>query len=168
MIIDLVPVWVLFFIAAAFVLFSIEVGFRLGRAVRGTTEEERESPASSIASVILGLQAFMLAFTFSIVSDRYDSKKGLVREEANAIRSAFHRSDFLPEPDRAKTKLLLHDYLDQRVALAQARNAKLVEDFLGTANQMQQELWDMAVVNGRRDNSDISASYLQSIDDIMN
>jgi len=39
----------------------------------------------------------MLAFTFSIVSDRYYTKKGLVREEANLIRSAWCPSDFLQE-----------------------------------------------------------------------
>ena len=49
-----------------------------------------------IAGAILALATFMLAFTFGIVADRYDTKKGLVREDANAIRTAWQRSDFLP------------------------------------------------------------------------
>ena len=41
-----------------------------------------------------------MAFTFGIVSDRYDARKALVREEANAIRTAWFRSDFLAVQDR--------------------------------------------------------------------
>ena len=53
------------------------------------------------------LPVWLLFLVFSIASDRYDTKKGLVREEANILRAAWHSSDFLQEPDRAKTKALL-------------------------------------------------------------
>ena len=66
MILDILPPWVLFFVTVGLVLLSVEIGYRIGRTVRGKFEDERESPASSIAGVILGLQAFMLAFTFGI------------------------------------------------------------------------------------------------------
>jgi nitroreductase len=169
MIIDILPVWLLFFITVGIVLLSVEIGFRIGRTVRGKTEEERESPASSIAGVILGLQAFMLAFTFGIVSDRYEAKKALVREEANTIRTAFHRSDFLSEPDRGKTKALLQEYVDQRIAVAQSRDAQLAYSSLGNALRMQQQLWDIALANARIDmNSDIGALYVESVNEIAN
>ena len=167
MIIDMLPVWVFFFIMVGLVLLSIEIGFRIGRAVRGKTDDERESPASSISGVILGLQAFMLAFTFSIVSDRYDTKKGLVREEANTIRTAFHRADFLIEPDRAKTKAVLRDYVGQRIAVGLSHDAQFVYSSLGDALRMQQQLWDIAVANGRADmNSDVGALYVESVNEI--
>lgn len=166
MIIDILPVWVLFFVTVGLVLLSVEVGFRIGRTVRGKTEDERESPASSISGVILGLQAFMLAFTFSIVSDRYDTKKALVREEANTIRTAFQRADFLQEPERAKTRALLQEYVDQRITVAQSRDAQLAHNSLGDSLRMQQQLWDIAVANGRVDNSDIGALFVESANDI--
>lgn len=166
MIIDFLPVWVLFFVTVGLVLLSVEIGFRLGRTVRGKTEDERESPASSISGVILGLQAFMLAFTFGIVSDRFDTKKALVREEANTIRTAFHRADFLPEPDRAKTKALLREYLDERIAFAQARDLGSVEGALEDALRIQNELWEIAVAYGRTDNSDIAALFVDSVNEI--
>jgi hypothetical protein len=167
MIIDILPVWVLFFVAVGIVLLCVEIGFRLGRTVRRKTEDERESPASSISGVILGLQAFMLAFTFGIVSDRYDTKKALVREEANTIRTAFHRSDFLQEPDRVETKALLQEYVEQRIAVAQARDAQLAYSSLGDALRIQQQLWDKAVANGRVNmDSDIGALYVESVNEI--
>ena len=39
-----------------------------------------------------------------------------MREEANVLRVAWQRSDFLQESDRAKTKALLRDYVDNRIA----------------------------------------------------
>ena len=167
MIIDLLPPWVLFFVTVGLVLLSVEIGYRIGRTVRGKFEDERESPASSIAGVILGLQAFMLAFTFGIVSDRYDSKKELVREEANVIRTTWHRSDFLPEPDRGKTKALLQEYVEKRIAVAETRDPELAPAALEDSLRIQQQLWEMAVANGRLDmNSDIGALYVESVNEI--
>jgi len=57
---------------------------------------------SVVSSLILGLLAFILAFTFGMLSDRYDAQKSLVREEANQIGTVWLRTDFIPEPDRLK------------------------------------------------------------------
>lgn len=168
MLIDTFPIWALFLVTTALVLFTVEIGFRLGRRVRRRTDTERESPVSAISTAILGLQAFMLAFTFGIVSDRYDTKKGLVREEANIIRTAWHRSDFLHEPDRATTRALLREYVDDRLAVAQSRNTKTAEAALADAIRVQHEIWNMAVVNARADmNSDIGALYIESVNQLM-
>jgi CDP-diglyceride synthetase len=164
MIIDALPVWILFFVTAAIVVFAVEIGFRLGKMFRHRKPEERESPVSAIAGAILGLLAFMLAFTFSIVSDRYDTKKGLVREEANVLRTTWERSDFLQEPDRAKTKALLREYVDNRIGIAQSGDTEKAGAALGDATRMQHQIWDMAVVNARIDmNSDIGALYIESV-----
>ena len=167
MAIDILPAWVLFFASVGVVLLSAEIGFRVGRAVRGKTEDERESPASSISGVILGLLSFMLAFTFGIVSDRFDSKKTLVREEANAIRTTFHRADFLQEPDRGKTKVLLQEYVDQRIAVGQSYDAQFAYKAMGNARRMQQQLWDIAIANGRINmDSDLGTLYVESVNEI--
>jgi len=85
MIIDVLPVWALFLVTAALVLLSVEVGLRLGRRVRQKTDAERESPVSAISGSILGLQAFMLAFTFSIVSDLAALLPGIRIEWSNGL-----------------------------------------------------------------------------------
>src|SRR5215213_5960919 len=141
MIIDTLPVWALFVVAIGLVLLSAEIGFRMGRKVRGKTDDEREAPASSISGIILGLQAFMLAFTFGIVSDRYDHKKALVREEATAIRSAYHLADFVQEPDRTTTKALLQGYVDKLVTIGQSRDLNFALASLEDIRNTQQQLW---------------------------
>lgn len=167
MFIDIIPNWVLFLLVCGIVFVSVEIGFRIGRSVRRKTEEERESPVSSIASVILGLLAFMLAFTFDVVSDRYDTKKALVREEANVIRTAWNRADFLPEAERTKTKALLHDYVERRIAVASGRDPETIRASQQGFVDIQQQLWGIAVANARIDmNSDIGALYVESVNQI--
>ena len=115
--IDALPMWAVFAGTIVVVMVAIEAGYLLGRVMHRRSEDEKESPVSAIAGAIVGLAAFMLAFTFGIVSERYDAKRALVREDAVALRTAWQRADFLPEPDRAEANTLLRQYVDLRVQL---------------------------------------------------
>jgi len=167
--IDSIPIWALFVGTIIIVMLAIEAGYRLGRAAHRRSEDEKESPVSAIAGAILGLAAFMLAFTFGIVSERHDAKKGLLREDANAIRTAWQRADFLPETDRAEAKDLLRQYVDLRVTFAQAVTVEpeRVKSLLSETQRIRDRLWNMAVVNARKDmNSDVAALYIESLNEM--
>ena len=166
MLIDLLPVWALFFVTAAFIVAMVEVGFRIGKRVLAKTDQERESPVSAIAGAILGLTAFMLAFTFSMAADRYDTKKGLVREEANVLRTTWERADMLREPDRARTMALLREYVDDRIKFANARDPEKTDAAVANAHRIQREIWTIGIANTRSDPymfSDIGSLYIDSI-----
>ena len=166
---DAIPIWAVFVATIVVVMVAIEAGYRLGHAVHRRSEDEKESPVSAIAGTILGLAAFMLAFTFGIVSERYAARRALVRDEAVAIRTAWQRSDFLPEADRAEAAALLRDYVDARVAFAQTGSLEpeRVKSMLADAQQRQARLWNMAVVNARKDmNSDVAALYIDSLNEV--
>ena len=163
------PVWIIFAVTIVVVMLAIEAGYHLGRAAHRRSEDEKESPVSAIAGAILALAAFMLAFTFGIVSERYDAKKALVREDSIAIRTAWQRSDFLPEPDRAEAAVLLRKYVDDRVTFAEKRTIapERVKSFQSAVRQVQDRLWSMAVANARKDmNSDVAALYIESLNEV--
>jgi hypothetical protein len=167
--IDDLPIWALFVGTIIIVMLAIEAGYRLGRGAHRRSEDEKESPVSAIAGAILGLAAFMLAFTFGIVSERHDAKKDLVRDDAIAIRTAWQRADFLPDEDRAEAKTLLREYLDLRVTLSQAQSfdPMRVTTALAETQRLQDRLWDMAVVNARKDmNSDVAALYIDALNEV--
>ena len=167
--IDAIPIWAIFVATIIIVMVAIEVGYQLGHGMHRRSEDEKESPVSAIAGAILGLAAFMLAFTFGIVSERYDARKALVRDDAIAIRTAWKRSDFLPEKDRVAAAALLRQYVDMRVTFAEADNleAKRVKSFLSEIQRLQDRLWDMAVANARKDmNSDVAALYIDSLNQV--
>ncbi len=164
--IDFIPIWAIFAVTIVVVMLSIEAGLRLGHLVRSRSEHEKESPISAIAGTILGLSAFLLAFAFGVVWDRYDARKALVREDAMAIRTAWQRSDFLPETDRVEAASMLRKYVDLRVTFAEAASLEPehVRSVLAETEQIQDRLWETAVVNARKDmNSDVAALYIDSL-----
>jgi hypothetical protein len=166
---DALPIGAVFAATILVVVFAIEGGYRLGRAARRRSEDEKESPVSAIAATILALLAFIMAFTFGIVSDRYDARKTLVREEANAIRTAWSRSDFLPEPDRGEAVGLLRNYVGRRLAAVQSNDRAQVRAAVVESERIQRRLWEMAVVNARKDmNSDVAALYIESLNELSN
>src|SRR5688572_28290755 len=111
----------------------------------------------------------MLAFTFGIVAERFDTRKELVRDEANTIRTTWQRCDFLPEPDHGEARGLLREYVRARLAVARAiQSGTMSEEALTQARLeselVQDRLWQMAVVNARKDmNSDVAALYIDSL-----
>jgi hypothetical protein len=164
--IDALPIWVLFVLSVAIIVGTVEIGFRIGKRVLSRTDKELESPVSAIAGAILGLTAFMLAFTFSMASDRYDTKKGLVREEANVIRTAWQRSDYLKQPDRDQTKAMLRQYVDDRIAVSVEGDPVRAEARVGEAIRIQQRIWEIGVANARTDPfmfSDLGSQYMDSV-----
>jgi hypothetical protein len=166
---DALPIGAVFAATILVVVFAIEGGYRLGRAARRRSEDEKESPVSAIAATILALLAFIMAFTFGIVSDRYDARKTLVREEANAIRTAWSRSDFLPEPDRGEAVGLLRNYVGRLLAAVQSNDLAQVRAAVVESERIQRRLWEMAVVNARKDmNSDVAALYIESLNELSN
>lgn len=166
MIIDALPIWALFFLSVAIIVGTVEIGFRIGKRVLSRTDKELESPVSAIAGAILGLTAFMLAFTFSMAADRYDTKKGLVREEANVIRTAWQRSDFLKRPDRDQTKRMLREYVDDRIAVSVEGDPIKTQARVGEAISIQHRIWEIGVANTRTDPfmfSDLGAEYMDAV-----
>ncbi|QJE98818.1 hypothetical protein [Luteolibacter luteus] len=170
---DFIPIWVLLAITILLVLFSLEGGYRLGHRSRRKSEDEKESPVSAIAGSILGLVAFVMAFTFGIVTDRYDSRKGLVREEANSVGTTYLRTDFMAEPDSSESKTLLKQYVIDRLDFTERiRSGKMSQEEysagMAKAGGVHKRLWELAVINARKDmNSDVAALYIDSLNGLI-
>src|SRR4029450_7972437 len=91
------PLWGLFLAILILVLLSVEGGYRLGKYRRSRSEEEKEAPVGAMAGATLGLLAFILAFTFGLAAARFDTRRQLLLDEANAIGTAYLRAGMLPE-----------------------------------------------------------------------
>lgn len=168
---DSVPFWGLFAGTIFVVIISIEAGYALGHIANWRKVDEKESPTSAVAAAILGLVAFLLAFTFGFASNRFDVRTQLVTDEANAIQTTFLRTDFLPEPDRTEAQSLLRRYLDDRVAFVQSGNFEqsVMDESRRDVERVHARMWDMALVNAQGDmNSDLAALYIQSLNEIFN
>jgi uncharacterized membrane protein len=130
-----------------------------------TTEANEESVA--ITSV-LGLLALLIAFTFSIALDRFDTRRVNVLQESNAIGTTYLRAQLLEEPHRARISNLLVDYTDNRVALATIQRGSEQLALLKKNDQLIVDLWTATVaafpsIRGY----DVSNSFLSSMNELI-
>lgn len=166
--VDALPLWLIFVGTIVLVLASMEVGYRFGKHAHKTAPNEKAPAVSGVSAALLGLTAFMLAFAFGSVSSRFEVRKELVRDDANAIRTTFLRAEFLPDPDRVASQALLVRYLDERIAFAAGSfDAARLAATRASSEQILRQLWNIALVNARKDlNSDVAALYIESLNQI--
>jgi len=91
---------------------------RLERRLAVRQEEPEHSQESYLVGGMIGLMALLLAFSFSIALSRFDERRHLVVQEANAIGTSYLRAQLLDEPHRARLSALLVAYTDNRIRLA--------------------------------------------------
>jgi hypothetical protein len=84
-------------------------------------KDDKDGGESYSVSAILGLLALLTGFTFSLAIDRFETRRELVLEHANAIGTAYLRVQLLPEPHRTRLSGLITEYTDNVIALAHAR-----------------------------------------------
>jgi hypothetical protein len=150
------------------------VGARLfqRRTTRSQTENgdaDRDGGEGYIVSAVLGLLALLIGFTFSLAVDRFETRRHLVLEEANAIGTAYLRSQLLPEPHRARMTGLLVRYANNRIVLAKAApDSAAQRQFLQTNDALITDIW--AGASASYDNIKelpFSNTYLTSINAVI-
>jgi len=161
---DGIPLWAFFGAVLVLVLLSVEGGYRLGRSRRKRSEGEVEAPVGAMVGATLGLLAFMLAFTFGAAAERYDSRRQLVLDEANAIGTTYLRAGMLPER-RDEIRNLLRDYVDSR--LQAVRSGRIAEG-IRQSEQLQDQLWAQAVALGERNPASIVVGlFVESLNEVI-
>lgn len=71
-----------------------EVGHQLGR--RFGRAHQRDKDAATLATAAFALLALLIAFTYSMALMRYDMRRTVVLEQANALRDAARIASLLP------------------------------------------------------------------------
>jgi len=163
---DSLPLWGVFLATVALALLSLEVGFRFGRRRQSQPGGKPESPGAMVGAT-MGLLAFMLAFTFNNASGRYDARKGLVVDEANAIGTAWLRAGLLAEPYCTQARSYLREYTDVRAAVAADGQAEIDRALLQT-EALQDGLWAVAMEIARKDAaSHPNGLFIQSLNEVF-
>lgn len=135
---DWLPIGAVWLLTAGLSLLAAEVGYRLG--VRWHRAHEREKPevGGAMAGAVLALLAFYLAFMVSFTMQRYDGRREMIVDEANAIGTTYLRAGYLPEPTGSEVRTLLRAYTDERLKLP---DDTLRAGALARSNELLAELW---------------------------
>jgi hypothetical protein len=161
------PIW----LVAIVLLGAMFAAAFLGRRMRSRDEkrlrEASEGQEGFILSAVLGLLALLLGFTFALAVDRFESRRLLVVDEANAIGTTYLRVQLLDEPHRARLTRAMSDYVDNRIVLAKARRRD-VPPLLATNDRLVTELWagTMAAFPTIKD-YDFSSTFVDGMNEVI-
>src|SRR5258705_3843054 len=141
-----------------------ETGFRLGLRLHTAKDGARKGQIGGIQGAVLGLLGLLLGFTFAMAVKRYDTRRGLVLQEANAVGTTYLRASLLPDAQQAPVKDLLRRYVDIRLKYWPLVDdpAKLAEGMRLIAD-IQGELWKHATEAAKEAPNDITATFIESL-----
>ena len=139
----------LFVLFAVILVFASEAGFRLGRKAEMRAAGKTAPRLGAIEGGVLALLGLLLGFTMSMAVARYEARKQLVLDEANAIGTSHLR-----------TRLHYADVRDDLDRLQANREQ---------AARLQNEFWTRAVSYGLKDPNPVRAGLLlQSLNEVIN
>ncbi len=128
-------------VTIALIAGASELGNWLGRRSRKSTGSE----LGTLTGAALGLLGLLLAFSFSIGLARYEARREVVLEEANAIGSTANFALILPQPAQAPILSLLRDYTAVRIGLGIPYDPAKLERDIEKSVDLQARLWQQAV-----------------------
>jgi hypothetical protein len=135
--------------ALALIIFAVVAGVTsggalLGRRLREHHETLRE-PFGVLQAALLGVVGLILAFGLSLAVGRYEDRRAAVVAEANAIGTTYLRAQFLSEPVRTHSLLLLRRYNDLALRVSsEVPNSAAMRRTTAAQNVVQRRLWSLA------------------------
>jgi CDP-diglyceride synthetase len=124
---------------------ALEFGYRLGRRRHNPSNDPEKSHSNALQGATLGLLALLFGFTFAMAVSRYDNRKTVIMDQANAIGTAELRSRLLGSPYSERAAPLFRAYvqawLDYRAAIVDLDAVKAAEQ---RAFDLENQLWSIA------------------------
>ena len=156
------------------VLLLLAAGLAIGVAVRHRQDrdprragKDEDGQEGYVVSAVLGLLALLMGFTFALAVDRFEARRALVLEEANAIGTAYLRTQLLPQPHRERISVLLVDYTENRVALGQS-SAAADPQLLANNDRIITDLWAATAASFQSVKGlDFSSAYIESMNTLI-
>ena len=129
--------------ALALMLIAMAAGIALRSAHnrRWPSEQTEQGQEGYVVTAVLGLLALLLGFTLALAVDRFEARRLLVLEEANAIGTTYLRAQVLDQPHRSRISRLLIDYTENRIALARQPRGAAQAELLATNDRLITDLW---------------------------
>lgn len=120
----------------------------------GCGNPEAASGRSAVETAVFGLMGLLVAFTFYGAATRFDARRSLIVEEANAIETAYRHLDLLPADAQPELRDKFRQYVHSRLEIYQQipdwEAVDAVQRELNHSTALQGEIWRQAVAASKR------------------
>ncbi len=147
---NVVPTWLVMLAVLILVLAAYEFGGRLART-RWSAGVSAE-PAMAVQAAAYTMLGLLLGFSFSLGLSRFDARRTVLIDEANAIGTTYLRTDLLDARTASAMRADLRLYLEERIdfALAAADPAQRAR-VAARSSRLQRAMWTLAMGASRGD-----------------
>jgi hypothetical protein len=150
-------------------LVAEELGFRLKGKMRPGSDKIEMADIALILGAVMTLLALLLGFTYAMSESRFETRRQLVVEEANAIGTTYLRAKALPEPRSSQIQELLRQYLALRVEIAIKIDdtPEKIREMDNRSKQLHGLIWSHAAALARESPSPITSIFLQTLNEMI-
>lgn len=150
-------------------LLCLVVGQRFGQRDQSQLTDVARGRLTAVEAAIFGLMGLMIAFTFSGAADRYEARRQLTVDEANAIGSAYSYLDLLPISSRQTAlREKYRRYLETRIDVWKVLpdvDASIAK--AAAATKLQQEIWTETIAALAESPPHVSLLVMPALDKMM-
>lgn len=158
--------WTALLVVGAILFLATELGYRLGRRHTPERRKAHQGQSGALQGALLGLLGLLLGFTFAMAVGRYEARKQLVLDEANAIGTAWLRAAFLE--DKASVRASLQDYIAARLAGAAVEfDSPIYAEQLARSENNQAAMWRATVGEIRVHNTPAVSLFTAALNDLI-
>jgi hypothetical protein len=123
-------------------MIMLELGGRLGSRYEALDPSGAHTGTGPVEGAVFALFGLLVAFSFSGAAGRFDARRHLIVEEANAIGTAYLRLDLTPPAAQPALRDLFRRYLDTRLQVYELLpDLDAAYDALERAARLQTEIW---------------------------
>ena len=132
-------------IAAVFFVIIVIANWLGYRKRKETTRlyPDKEIALGTSEGSLLGLMGLLLAFSFSMASTKFESRRQTIIDEANLLNTAILRCDLYPDSIKKSLLPLYKNYLESRINYYNAGdNPAKIKDALDDADKRFKIIWN--------------------------
>jgi hypothetical protein len=149
---------------------AVEIGFWVTKGrVKGGSDSIERTDIALILGAVLTLLALLLGFTYSMSEGRFETRRQLVIEEANAIGTTYLRAKALPEPRSSEIQELLRQYTALRVEIAGTTydDPEKIREWGNRTKQLHSLMWSHAAALARESPNPVISVFLQTLNEMI-
>ncbi|MEI6915808.1 MAG: hypothetical protein WCL39_11800 [Armatimonadota bacterium] len=145
----------------------LEMGFLAGKGRGESVSDKSDIPL--ILGGVLTLLALLLGFTYSMSEARFETRRQLVVEEANAIGTTYLRAKTLADPQNSEIQALLRQYAALRVHISQdmGENPRTIAAVDRQTKRLQDMIWSRGAVLARENPDPVITLFLNSLNEMI-
>ncbi len=150
-------------------LVAEEFGFRVKGRRRPGADTIEKADIGIILGAGLTMLALLLGFTYAMSEGRFETRRQLVVEEANAIGTTYLRAKTLPEPRSSQIQELLRQYAALRVEIAHMTDytPEKIHEVDNRSKELHTLIWSHAAALARESPSPIVSIFLQTLNEMI-